>query len=213
MNTPQTKHSNFTGILLVLFVAWLLFGNGLTVVLLFTQQLQQRLAQQHQPIVLTVPTAQVPQPTAAADVHAQPLQPGQLPPLTLDPQPAQQQAQPAAPIPTAAPIQAQAVDVQPQPTAAPAPQVQAQVQQQVIPTATAVPTQEPTSKPVVAEATAMPLNARGEPDWNALAAALPTAKPHPTRKPTAAPQVAAKPTPDSGWGQGAGSGGSWDDEP
>lgn len=206
METRRNNNS-FTGILLVLFVAWLLFGNGIQVVLLLTQQAQQRLAQQHAPLVIAVPTAQVTQPPAAANVQAQPLQPGQLAPLTLDGS-APAESAPAQPLPTS-----WIVDAQPLPTAAPI-QAQAQpqpavIQEQPAPTRTPEPTREPTSAPVVAEATAMPINARGEPDWNALAAEALTAQP---AQPTAV-QIASAPSDAeicaNGCGTGGGSGGSW----
>lgn len=74
----QQRQNNFSGVLLVLFVAWLLFGNGLSVVLLLTQQAQTRLAQQQQPLIVAVPTAQV-----AAPAPVQAIQPQAVAPVSV----------------------------------------------------------------------------------------------------------------------------------
>lgn len=167
METRHRSTNNFTGLLLVLFVAWLLFGNGIQIVLLLTQRLQERLQQAPPPITITIPTAVVPTPPVAQGVQPRaPLAP--LAPLTLDPQPqAPQPAQDEPPTQASGPVpEAQSVPA----PAAPAPPT-------TIPAAPVLPvppapaaTAEPTGVPLAAEhEPTIPLNAVGEPDWQALA--------------------------------------------
>lgn len=203
MNTSQQRTNHFQGIIILLVLAWLLFGNGWQVVLLLTQTAQQRLAQGNAPIVLTVPTASVVQPTQGAAS----IQPGQLQPLTLDGSAPAEQA-PSAPLPTS-PL----VDMTPLPTAAPQlaqQEVAPQVAQQPQPTATS----EAVSAPLVAQAQPhddkLVVTDSGALDWAAMAATARAEQPQPTQKPMNT-TVAQFPTTPAGYGTGGGSAGSWDD--